>query len=155
MKRLALALVLAACGTDTAQIAGTYTTALTNGANGCNYANWQVGNMTTGVSVQFTQSNTNVSATVQGVPGGALSLAFGNNVFTGSIDGTALDLTLTGTVPQATGNCAFTRNAEIIGTYANNSINGTIHYTNADNKNSDCVEGCDSMQDFAGSRPPQ
>jgi hypothetical protein len=153
MKRLVL-LLLVGCGTDPAQIAGTYTTALTNGADGCNYGS-TAGQQTTGVMVDFTQSGSSVSATVNGLAGVALGAALGTNVFTGSIDGTSLDLTITGTAGKTMGNCAFTRNAEIVGTYANNSISGQIRYTNADNGNSDCLVGCVTLQDFAGSRPPQ
>ena len=155
MKRFVLLAVLAGCGTDPAQVAGNYTVALTNRTNGCNYANWQVDQSTSGVAVQFTQTDTSISATVNGLAGGALSLVLGTNVFTGSIDGNALDLKITGTVGQTMGNCAYTRNAEIVATYANNSISGSVRYTNADNGNSDCVPGCVSLQDFAGSRPPQ
>jgi hypothetical protein len=154
MKRLALLALAVGCGTDPAQIAGTYTTALTNRDNGCNYGNWTVGGQASGIPVQFTQSDKSVSATVMGLAGGALSLAFGSNVFTGTIDGNNLDLTLTGNVGQNMGNCAYTRNAEIVGSYANNSITGSVRYTNVDNGNSDCLKGCISLQDFAGSRPP-
>src|SRR5262249_22609792 len=110
---------------------------------------------TSGVGVQFTQSDKSVSATVMGVAGGLLSSAFGTNVFTGTISDVNLDLTITGNVGQTMGNCAYTRNAEIVATYANNTITGSVRYTNKDNANSDCAIGCVSIQDFAGSRPPQ
>jgi hypothetical protein len=153
MKRYLALLVAAACGSDPAQIAGTYTVELTNGADGCNYGSTP-GQQTSGVQVVFTQSGTSVTATVNGAAGGLLGLAIGSNIFMGAIDGDALDLTITGTTPHSTGNCAFTRNAAIVASYANNSINGVVNYTNADNHNSDCLEGCVSVQNFAGSRPP-
>ncbi len=135
MTRLILLALVAACGTDPVQIAGTYTVELTNGADGCAYGSTP-GQQFSGVPVVFTQSGANLSATVNGLPGGALSIALGSNVFTGAIDGDAL------------------RNAEIVGAYANNSISGVVNYTNADNHNSDCIVGCVSVQNFAGSRPP-
>jgi len=77
MKRLVLLAILGGGGTDPAQVAGTYTRDLTNRDNGCNYANWQVGNTASGIPVQFTQNGSSVSATVMGVAGGLLSLGLG------------------------------------------------------------------------------
>jgi len=150
-----LALVLAACGSD-ANVAGNYTIALTNRDNGCNLSNWTVGNQTTGVPVTITQSGSNVTATVMGPAGVVLGAFLGTNAFTGD---NSIDLKALGTVPKTSGNCTWTYNGEITADLAGDALAGRIDYRAADNGNPDCttmqVHGCDSFQDFNGTRPPQ
>lgn len=161
MKSLVILGVLIAalmgCASDPAQIAGDYTVGVTNRDNGCNFANWTVGNMTAGVDVKIAESGKNVTADVTGGVGAVLDFAFGSSSFTGTIYGNELDLTLEGTRVQQTGTCTYTYNGQILATANGDTMTGRINYTPATNGNSDCtaVSGCLTYQEFNGSRPPQ
>ena len=156
MKSLASALlVLAACGSNS-NVAGDYTIALTNRDNGCKLSNWTVGNQTTGVTVTMTQSGSDVTAMVKGGGGLALGALLGTSSFTGD---DSIDLKALGSRPNQSGNCTWTFNAEITGDLSGDVLTGRIDYRAADNGNPDCttmgIHGCDSYQDFNGTRPPQ
>ncbi|MEO6774367.1 MAG: hypothetical protein ABI467_15330 [Kofleriaceae bacterium] len=157
MKSLLVLGVLVGCSNDPAPIAGDYTVGVTNRDNGCNFANWTVGNMTAGVDVKIAQSGASVTADVTGGVGAVLDVAFGASAFTGVIDGNQLDLTLEGTRVQQSGTCTYTYNGEILATANGDILTGRINYTPATNGNSDCaaVAGCLTYQEFNGSRPPQ
>lgn len=157
MKRLVLLAVLASCSSDPAQIGGTYTVGVTNRDNACNFPNWTVGAMTSGVSVDITQSGENATANVTGGTGVVLDFAFGSSAFTGTVSGDSIDLKLQGTRVQTTGNCTYTYDGEILGTATGDILTGRINYTPATNGHTDCasVDGCLTYQEFNGSRPPQ
>ena len=64
MKRFALlAGVLAACSSSPVDVTGDYSVQLTNGSNGCMFANYTVGNMTMDVPVTVTQTRVSSLAT--------------------------------------------------------------------------------------------
>ncbi len=153
----AFACVLAVgCGED-ADVAGAYTITVTNRDNGCEFANWTVGNTAAGIPVSITQDGARVTATVEGGVGALLTLSLGANVYTGDVDGDALALTLYGTRSQSRGNCTFTNNSTLRATLDGDTLVGRIDYTTATNGNPDCapVEGCVTFQDFNGTRPPR
>ncbi len=150
---------LAACGsTSPANVAGSYTIAVTNHDNGCNLGNWTVGNMSSGIPVTITQDGTAATATVTGVTGGYLDLALGDHNFTGTVDGDFMSLTLFGTRSQTAGNCTYTYNAVLGATLTNDALEGAIDYESKTNGNPDCtsmgITGCKSEQAFNGTRPP-
>jgi hypothetical protein len=151
-------LVLSACGSDPANVAGDYTVALTDGDNGCMLGgNFTKGNQVTGIDVTITQSGSDATALVGGLAGAALTAAIGSNSLSGSVDGDHVDLTHAGTVPQTqVPQCEFTVNAEIDATLTNDALAGQVRYTAADNGGTGCpaIHGCVSTQDFSGSRPP-
>ena len=153
-----LLLVLAACGSDPADVAGDYTVALTDGDNGCLLGNFMEGNQATGIDVTITQSGSSATALVGGIAGVALTAAIGSNSLSGSVDGDQVTLTHDGTVPQTeqVPDCEYTINAEIDGTLTNDALAGQVRYTAADNGGTGCpaIHGCVSTQDFSGSRPP-
>lgn len=155
MKSLLVLLGLAACGGN-ANVAGEYTIALTNRDNGCSLANWTVGNQTSGVPVSITQSGDNVTAKVNGTAGAVLGLFIGTSSFTGD---NSIDLNALGTIAKQAGTCTWTYNGEITADLAGDVLTGRIDYRAADNGNPDCttmnIHGCDSYQDFNGTRPPQ
>jgi hypothetical protein len=149
-------LALAACGDDPVDAEGTYSVGLTNRENGCNFQNWTVGEMTSGVSVVITQNGASALAEVQGIAGGYLNFAFGSNTFSGTVDGDELDLALSGTRPQTSGNCTYTYDGRIQATLTGNALNGTLSYVSNGNDNTDCAAiVCTSTQEFSGSRPPK
>ncbi|HEV7559144.1 MAG TPA: hypothetical protein VGO00_26905 [Kofleriaceae bacterium] len=154
-----LFVVLAACGSDPANVAGDYTVALTDGDNGCLLGgNFTKGNQVSGIDVTITQSGTSATALVGGLAGAALTATIGSNSLSGSVDGDQVTLTHEGTVPQTSQapGCVYTINAEIDATLTNDALAGQVRYTAADNGGSGCptIHGCVSTQDFSGSRPP-
>lgn len=151
-----LVLGLAACGGGSdANVAGSYTMAITNRDNGCNFSGYTVGAQNT-VTVDITQSDSNLSATVTGGGGFLLALVVGSNVYTGTVDGDAVDVKIIGDRAFNMGNCAYTYNSEIKATADGNSMSGRIEYRSVTNNNSDCgsITDCLTFQEFAGSRPP-
>jgi hypothetical protein len=151
--------VVAACGSDDpANVEGNYTVAITNRDNGCNLANWTVGDTSQGIAVQITQEGTEASATVMGVTGGVLNLFLGSSTFSGDVDGTDLDLDLFGTRPQMQDTCTYTFNARIVGDIEGDVLQGRVEYRAATTtpNNPDCssIQGCLTFQEFNGTRPP-
>lgn len=151
------ALALVACGSDPADVAGTYTIALTNRDNGCNINNWTPGPISGSVTMVVTQSDDAASADVQGLAGVALDALTGGHVFTGSVDGSGVDLAITGTRAMSQGACAYTMDAELTGALSGDSLAGMVIYRARTNGAADCgaLTGCQSQQDFAGARPPR
>lgn len=162
MRALAVGFVsalLAACGSDEpANVEGNYTVAVSNRDNGCNFANYTVGDTQSGIPVMITQEGANVTATVMGLTGAGLNLALGSNVFSGTVDGDMLDLDLFGTRPQMQGTCTYTYNAKILGDVTRDTLTGRVNYSAATTtpSNPDCasIQGCLTFQEFNGTRPP-
>lgn len=153
---LPLALALAACGDDPADVAGTYTIALTNRTNGCELANWTEGPITGAVTMVVTQNGGSASAEVQGLARAALDAITGGHVFTGDVDGAELSATIVGTRASSQGACAYTIDADLEATLAGDNLSGSVFYRARTNGAADCgtLTGCASQQDFAGARPP-
>jgi hypothetical protein len=157
MKRLILLAIFAACGSSNpVNVAGDYVVAGTYEANGCNINGWTQGNTFTGVQVTITQSGSQATAIVMGGAGFLIGALIGTNAFSGSVDGDVVHLAAIGTRPQTSGNCAYTYNAIIDATLTGNALEGTLTYTALTNNNPDCatIQGCQSIQNFSGSRPP-
>jgi hypothetical protein len=152
-----IAITVACGGSDEPEdVAGNYTVAVTNRENGCNLANWNVGEMATGILVTVTQNDANATALVEGGTGAYLMFVLGSRSFTGSVDGNHLDLTLVGTNSATTGNCTYTYNAVLDARLDGDALVGEIAYRPQTNDQSDCApfEGCASIQGFNGIRPP-
>jgi hypothetical protein len=156
MKHYILALCLIGCGDDLINATGSFTIAITNGQNGCNLQNWQVGSMASGIPLAVTQNGTAVTATVNGLTGTYMSLVLGSNSFIGSVSGNELDMKLVGTRPGNTGGCAYTINAEVSATLNGDILQGQIAYVPQTNHSPDCgvLNSCQSVQALNGTRPP-
>jgi len=158
MRLLSLAplLVLAACSDDPANVEGTYSIAVTNGDNGCELDNWTEGESAQNIAVELTQDGESASADVMGVTGGILDLWLGGHVFTGAVDGTDVNLTLTGSRALSEGNCAYTFDAVLDGSISGDVITGELRYEAQTNGGTDCgaLTGCSTVQAFNGTRPP-
>lgn len=153
---MAAVLTLGCGGSDPADVAGSYTISITNGANGCALANWTEGNTSSGIAVTITQDGESVQAAVGGVAGGVLNVVLGSATFTGDVDGHDVGLSIVGTVARNQGNCAYTYDALLDGTSADDFLSGTIEYRARTNGGTDCgtLTGCVSTQQFNGTRPP-
>jgi hypothetical protein len=150
---------LAGCSSGdgfTTSVAGSYTVAITNGPNGCNFQNWDEDKETTGIELTITQSDSDIHGALGGVIGAFFTLAFGSAEFDGSIHGSSFQLDNYGSRSMTAGNCVYTYNSTVKGTQNGDSISGTITYSSKTNGNPDCdaVE-CSASQRFSGSRPPK
>lgn len=156
MKRLLLVGVLGACGGDPVNAEGTYTVAVTNRDNGCNFPNWTIGNSQPNIGVVINQEGEDVNAEVQGLIGGYLDLVLGAHIFQGNVDGNDLDMKITGTQKITTGNCVdHTIDARLTTTLEGDVLTGRIQYTII-GAGTTCepYDGCVSYQDMNGTRPP-
>lgn len=147
---------LAGCSDDPVDAEGQYTIAVTNRTNGCNFANWTVGDSASNIQVNVTQQGGSAVADVMGGTKALLDFWLGDHSFSGSVDGDHLDLKLTGTKSQTTGNCTWTVDAILDAYLSGDILSGRINYTGNGNNNTDCaaVNGCVTFQDFNGTRPP-
>lgn len=146
-----------ACDGDPADVAGDYSLALTKRDNGCNFDNWTEGDSDSNVPLVITQDSSNVTGTVGSVWGAFLQAWLGSKVYTGTVDGHDLEMTIVGTNPTTSGNCTYTFNSTIDATLDGDLLEGWVEYTAATNDNSDCsaIEDCVSRHQFNGTRPPQ
>jgi hypothetical protein len=140
-------------------VEGNYTVSLTNRDNGCQFEDWTQGDSTSGIRLQLTEEEGDVTGEVTG-QGSALVLTLvlgaGGNVLEGTASGGRIELTRLGTTSFLDGDCTYTLNATLAADINGNIIQGSIRYTAATNDNPDCtgLEGCISRQDFNGTRPP-
>ena len=153
-----LPLVLATgCTSAPADVAGAYTINVTDEANGCNLMNFNMGDTSSNIPVTISQDGGSMTATITGAVGTYVTAVLGSAVFSGSVDGTAISATLFGTRSATMGGCSYTYNAELAGDLTADTLTGTITYTPKTNGSPDCstIEGCTSVQNFNGTRPPK
>jgi hypothetical protein len=157
---LACILLLGACGGDPADVAGDYAVSLTNRENACSFQNWTEGETSTGIPVVITQGVDAEADTATAVVGGAaglyLDVVLGSRTDTGDVDGSNLHLTLFGTNSFNQNQCTYTVNSEIDASLDGDVLTGNILYHASTNSSPDCgtLEGCESRQEFNGTRPP-
>ena len=100
---------LSGCGSDdefTADVAGSYTIAITNGASSCGFDNWVEGKVNSGIGLAITQDGQKVHATLDGATGALFKLLFGSPDFDGTIKGSDLTLGNYGSRAAQSGNCS-------------------------------------------------
>jgi hypothetical protein len=158
----AFALTVLACSSSTTtappvNVTGNYTVDVTNEANGCNIGNWTQGQQSKGIPVAITQQGASVTATVTGLVGAFMVAGIGTNTFAGTLTGAVATMNATGTVQGTQGSCTFTTNASVQATFNGDTMQGTVTYTRVPTMaTSACssLQGCQSVQSFAGARPP-
>lgn len=151
-------LALGACGSSdefTADVAGSYTVAITNGASSCSF-DWEEGKEATNIGLTLTQEGNDVHGTLDGITGAWFTLVFGSADFDGTIEGSSLSLTNYGERTAQQGNCSYTYNSTVDAKQTGDTIAGTITYSTKTNGNPDCdaIE-CSATQKFNGARPPK
>ena len=130
-----------------ANVAGVYSMAVTNGANGCMLDGWAVGNSASGIDFNVTQSGASVQGTVGGLTGVFFNVVLGTNRLAGTVGGNVANMTLSGMRAGTSGACAFTGAVDMV---------GTLTWRYSTNNPPDCGyrTSCTSEQTFSGSRPP-
>ncbi len=148
-------LAAASCGSDPADVAGTYSVNVANRANGCEFADWD-GGTASNIPVTITQDGESATASVSGLTGAYLDLVLGGHDFIGTVDGDQLELTLVGERSQSEGNCTWTFDAIIDAEIDGDVLTGEIRYESRTNGGPDCgtLTGCASVQELNGARPP-
>jgi hypothetical protein len=153
--------LLGACSSSSSSttqvnVGGDYTVDITNGKNDCNMGNWTVGAMSTGIPVTVTQTGAQVTATVNGITGAFMKAGIGTNAFSGSLNGSQASMTATGTVQGVQGSCTFTTDATVDAIFSGDTMQGQVTYTRVPASGSGCatLQGCQSVQNFSGARPP-
>ena len=148
-----VALVCAAACSD-ANVAGNYTAAITNGADPCGIG-WSPAEMSN-ATLTVTQSGSDVTMIVNGLPGLYVASILGTNTFIGDVDGSDVNLVATGNAPKTSGGCTYTFNGEVIANQEGDSLAGRVEYRAATNGHPDCGtrQSCVSQQEFNASRPP-
>jgi hypothetical protein len=152
------AFLLVACGGDdpSADATGDYSVSITSGENGCNFVNWEVGATNTGIPMAIVEDDTGVTATVGGISALFLDLLQGSHAFVGDISGSELSLEIEGSVERSQDGCTHFVNSSLDATVTGDVLVGTVIYTIAgDSAECAALAGCESVQDFNGTRPPQ
>lgn len=148
---------LSGCGTDgspPANVQGTYSLTVTNGPSTCPLQGWTQGAVTMNVPFTVTQNTESVSAEVGGAGAVFLGLWCGTAHLTGSVSGSDVEMTLTGTRSLSSGSCAFTIDARVSATVTNGSLSGSITYAPNTNSSPDCagVNTCTAAMNLSGAR---
>lgn len=154
---LGLAGLSASCAKDPVDASGTWTINLTNGTNGCELDNWTEGSEGRDVPLTITQSGSAITGDLGGVAGTLADIVFGTHRFTsGAVDGEHIDLHLDGRAGSE-GSCAYTSQLDVSGTVHGNTIEGRVVWSYNTNASADCgiKATCETLQSFAGSRPPR
>ena len=155
LRALPLLVLLLACSGDPADVAGTYTVAVTSGPNECMLPMWNEGDSTRGIDMLVSQSGTSASADIRGLTGTYLDFVLGSSVFSGDVDGEDLELLLIGTAEQTAPGCTYTIDAEVDATLDGDVLTGTITYRpNPVMGTCGILESCRNVQQFNGTRPP-
>lgn len=146
-----------ATGVEPADVAGVYSVAVTNGTNGCNFADWQQGAVSKDIPLTVSQNGAHVSCTIDGVVGALVQLWLGSRGMNGELTGNELDLDLVGTNVQTSGACSYTIDLHVDATATGNALQGALVYTVATGGDQACAafEGCETRQAFSGVRPPE
>jgi hypothetical protein len=155
-----LSLALAGCdGGNDVDVTGDYSLRLTDAENGCqiNPDKWSAGN-TSDVKLNITRSEGNrLYGEVVGITALFVGLATGTTTFTGSADGSSVNLQIAGNVSAAAGTCDYKLDLSLHGEVSGDFIAGTLTYSFATDHAADCGfrETCKSVQKFNGTRPPK
>jgi hypothetical protein len=146
---------LASCGSDPADVSGTYTVNLTNGPNQCELSGWTVGESSTAIPVVITQDGASIEADVQGGTGVYLDLIVGSSTFTGTVSGTHLDLELVGRAGSM-GSCAYTWRTSLDADLDGDVLTGQLVWYADTNSSAECgiYATCRNTQSMNGARPP-
>jgi hypothetical protein len=143
-------------GQAPANFAGSYSTTMTLGPNGCMFESWTEGNVSEDVPLTVTQTDTTVTVVVGGLIGGFLSLALGTNQLSGTVDGNTVHLSFVGTnvVTNQTTMCTYRMTATGDAFLQGDLIDGDLDFT-ATMPSCPELEGCHSYVSVTGLRPAE
>jgi hypothetical protein len=120
----------AACSTPTANVNATYDVTLTQGSDGCGVATAMEGVATTGSTLAFVQTGGDLQATLGGTNAMMLKTLVGNTVFTGTIDGDGIQMTISGEFTRMIDDCNYILDAVVTATASSDgaTLFGSLSY---------------------------
>jgi hypothetical protein len=138
-------------------VSGVYSVSVTNKSNACNLPTWEQDKQTSGIPITVTQGGTTINGSIDGVAGALVKFWLGSSTFAGSVDGDRVNATNFGTQPYSKASCTYTINMVMEATLTGDALQGVLRYTPKTNGSPDCgvLESCETIQEFAGSRPPK
>src|SRR5262245_15079828 len=105
-----LVLLLGCSGSDSsglpADFSGNYSVSITNSSNGCNYANWKVGESVQNIEVSVGQSGADLTVDVRGLANIYFAV-LGIGTLKGTAGGSSASATAVGTNSIKQGLCAY------------------------------------------------
>jgi hypothetical protein len=140
-----------------ADVAGTYTVAVTSQEDSCGFPNWEAGTKVNDIKLTFAQETSSITGTIDGVIGTLIELWLGSKSFEGTVNGDRVQATNHGSRPFTQDNCTYTISVLLEGTLNGDALQGNLTYTPKTNGSPDCgaLETCQAIQTFAGARPPK
>jgi hypothetical protein len=125
-----LASVLLACGGSDgdgvvgppADVSGKYSISVKNTDNGCNYANWKIGETASNIEFEVTQTGGTAKGQVKGVANFYFAL-LGIGALEGNVNGSSASLSAVGTNAVKQGQCSYFVRATADFTLVGNAIN--------------------------------
>jgi hypothetical protein len=158
MKRLVMIALAGTAACSDANVAGNYSAAITNKADGCSIG-WVVGEKSMDVQFTVTQDGSSVTLAVNplSLPGVFIGGLTGSNMFKGQVDGEEVSLSISGTRPNTSGGCTWMYNAQIDASQDGDTMSGSVKYRAATNDDPSCGTrtGCVSTQEFNAIRAPE
>lgn len=142
-------------------MAGEYDLTITNGDNGCGFAQWTVGTITRSVPLTITQGDpgpADVIGIIGGIVGLTLRLSVGSDTLRGTVTGDDVEMSLLGQEQGADEGCTYRALGTAYGTLTGDALQGRVEYTYVivhDGGNCGDKADCVSVQNFIGARPPQ
>jgi hypothetical protein len=152
-----MAIAMAGCSSDPADVAGNYELQVTNGVDGCELG-LEPGANPDNISLEVTQNGESANGDINGLIADVfLTRWLGSSLFTGSVDGDHATLTRQGNISSSRDGCSYFVNAVIEADLEGDLLTGEIHYSTATNGSPDCgtLQGCETVQAFNGTRPPR
>jgi len=156
---LAPILALVGCGgsdAEPADVAGSYTVAVTNRDNDCMLESWTEGDTAMNIPLEITQDGSDMNAEIGGLAGSWYDLVIGKRTFDGMVDGHRIEMMLHGTRSYTDGDCAATVTVEGAARLSGDALEGDLYYYFDTNGDPACGyrDECQNRQAFNGTRPP-
>lgn len=145
---------------QTVDFTGEYTLTVTNDVNGCGFDEWREGESNDGFPLSIAQDGDELRGTLEGTWAIAADILLGNHSATGTANGNSMEMRLQGSRHlQIRGGCQdFVVDAIMEGTLDRDYLEGVTAYRVVETDESSSCEGmtgCETLQLFNGTRPPQ
>jgi hypothetical protein len=157
-KLFVLGILSAACGSSTpTNFAGTYTITIVDGANACQFPNWNPGDASTNITAQITQdaSLAQIMFPPNTLVGAYMLVVLGTDSFSGQVTGNEFKASYLGSKPITQGSCTYNVKVDLDVTLdTNDLVSGTLTYTPLTNGDASCgaLNACSNVQTVNGAR---
>lgn len=137
-------------------VSGNYTLSFSNGANGCEFEDYQEGETAKNIELAINQDGADITGEFEGLVGVYLELVFGSRIMSGTVRGDTLSMKVS-SKSVTEGDCKSSLNVTLNATIDGDVLEGDMRYTVITNGDDSCtaVPNCVTIQRFNGTRPPQ